>query len=83
MKVYALIHNTRDTSVTLEDRVYSSVLKICDSMETAKKEQSVAERVLCNHKHYCPELEWFEIKEFTLTTRYKGNGNILNGEKEY
>ena len=82
MKVYALIHNTRDTSITLEDRVYSSVVKICDSMKTAKKEQSLTSIMFFNHEHHCPELEWFEIKEFTLTTRYEGNGNILEDEKE-
>tara|TARA_R110000751_G_scaffold67275_1_gene137391 strand:+ start:16 stop:261 length:246 start_codon:yes stop_codon:yes gene_type:complete len=77
MKVYALIHNTRDTSVTLEDRIYSSVIKVCDSMETAKKEQSLTSILFFNHEHFSPELEWFEIKEFTVTTRFNGEGNIL------
>ena len=72
MKVYALIHNTRDTSITLEDRVYSSIVKICDSMETAQEEQKTAITLFFNHDRYSPDLEWFEIKEFTLTERITG-----------
>lgn len=71
-KVYALIHKTRDTSITLEDRVYSSIVKICDSMETAQEERRIATTLFFNHDHYCPDLEWFEIEEFTLTERIKG-----------
>ena len=76
MKVYTLTYNTRDTSITLEDRVYSSVLKICDSMETAKEEQEIATKAMISHEHFCPELEWFEISEFVVTTRFKDDKYI-------
>lgn len=71
-KVYALIHKTKDTSITFGDMVYSSIVKICDSMETAQEERRIATTLFFNHDHYCPDSEWLEIEEFTLTERIKG-----------
>lgn len=65
-KVYILTHNTRDTSITLGDRVYSSILRVCDSLETAIEERKIAIDLFFNHDDYSPELEWFEIKEFPI-----------------
>jgi|10_taG_2_1085330.scaffolds.fasta_scaffold42544_5 hypothetical protein len=69
MKVYVLLYHNQCPS---DNDVFTNIVKICDSMETAKEEQKLTRTIFFNHDHYCPDLEWLEIKEFSVTTRFTG-----------